>query len=161
MALRKVISGMQTGADQAGLVVARNFGIETGGTAPKGYRTETGPLPAFARDHGVGEYPSEDYIQRTLKNVRDSDATVLFGRTMSSGSLQTIKFCKSNGRPFIENPQPKELAKFIEDNRVEVLNVAGNRASHNPDVYSKTYQALKEAFIILASRKQLTLKVKK
>ena len=41
--IKKIISGGQTGADQIGLEVALSLGIPTGGTAPKGFITETGP----------------------------------------------------------------------------------------------------------------------
>jgi RNA polymerase sigma factor (sigma-70 family) len=40
--VRKVISGGQTGADQAGLFAAEAFGIETGGWMPKGFLTLAG-----------------------------------------------------------------------------------------------------------------------
>jgi len=40
MILHKIISGGQTGADRAGLVVGKSLGLEIGGTAPKGWKTE-------------------------------------------------------------------------------------------------------------------------
>ena len=40
--ITKVISGGQTGVDTIGLQVAKELGIETGGTAPKGFLRETG-----------------------------------------------------------------------------------------------------------------------
>ena len=43
--LKKIISGGQTGADQAALDVAINFGIPHGGWIPKDRRTEAGTLP--------------------------------------------------------------------------------------------------------------------
>ena len=46
--LERVISGGQTGADQAGWRAARAFGIPTGGAMPKGFLTEDGPCPEFA-----------------------------------------------------------------------------------------------------------------
>jgi Circularly permutated YpsA SLOG family len=39
MLLKKIISGGQTGADQAGLRTAKRLGIETGGWMPQGWRT--------------------------------------------------------------------------------------------------------------------------
>jgi Circularly permutated YpsA SLOG family len=47
-----VISGGQTGADQAGLRAARASGIRCGGMAPKGWLTEAGPAPWLA-DYGL------------------------------------------------------------------------------------------------------------
>jgi hypothetical protein len=42
--LKKIVSGGQTGADQAGLKAARAAGIETGGWA-RSVRPGPGPLP--------------------------------------------------------------------------------------------------------------------
>ncbi|MFH7326653.1 YpsA SLOG family protein [Desulfurivibrio sp. C05AmB] len=41
--LTRIISGGQTGADQAGLDVAIKLGIPHGGWIPKGRMTEAGP----------------------------------------------------------------------------------------------------------------------
>jgi len=45
MGLACVVSGGQTGVDQAALRAARASGIATGGWAPKGWATEAGPAP--------------------------------------------------------------------------------------------------------------------
>lgn len=42
--IKKIISGGQTGADQAALDVAIKLGIPHGGWIPKGRKTEDGPL---------------------------------------------------------------------------------------------------------------------
>jgi hypothetical protein len=47
--VRKIISGGQTGADQAGLAVAKRLGISTGGFMPKGLLTAAGPQPDLTR----------------------------------------------------------------------------------------------------------------
>jgi hypothetical protein len=54
--LTKVISGGQTGADQAGWRAARAFGIPTGGWMPLEFRTERGPCPELAA-FGAVEIP--------------------------------------------------------------------------------------------------------
>jgi predicted Rossmann-fold nucleotide-binding protein len=70
--LRKVISGGQTGVDQAGLRAARAVGLATGGSAPRGWETEDGPAPWLA------ECEREGYLARTEANVRASDGTMIF-----------------------------------------------------------------------------------
>ena len=127
--LKKVISGGQTGVDRLGLSAAKVCGIETGGTAPKGYRTEDGNNPTLKTQFGLMEDNSYLYNNRTEKNVTDSDGTVLFGDMSSSGSKMTIGFIKKHNKPYIENPHSNELISFIEDNNIETLNVAGNRGS--------------------------------
>lgn len=54
MTLTKIISGGQTGVDQAALRAARDLGITTSGTAPLGWITEDGPAPWLA-DFGLIE----------------------------------------------------------------------------------------------------------
>ena len=72
-ALRKVVSGGQTGVDRAALDVALDLGYEAGGWVPKGRRAEDGMIPERYR---LNETPSRDYEQRTEWNVRDSDGTL-------------------------------------------------------------------------------------
>jgi len=80
---KKVISGGQTGADFAGLMAAKNCGIPTGGTAPKGYRIcnpdgSDGENPDL-KQFGLIEHESLEYKPRAIKNVQDSDETIWFG----------------------------------------------------------------------------------
>ena len=51
----KIISGGQTGADLGGLEGARDAGIETGGWAPAGYRTEIGDQEELLKGFGLKE----------------------------------------------------------------------------------------------------------
>jgi Circularly permutated YpsA SLOG family len=53
----RVITGGQTGADQAGLRAAKAFGIATGGFMPRGFLTEDGPRPDFSELYGAVECP--------------------------------------------------------------------------------------------------------
>jgi hypothetical protein len=149
--LKKVISGGQTGVDRLGLSAAKVCGFETGGTAPKGYKTETGNNPTLKEDFGLLEDKSYLYTNRTEKNVTDSDGTVLFGDITSAGSKMTIGFIKKHDKPYIENPSSDELKTFIVENNIETLNVAGNRGSKLTDtqivkiatVLSNTFNELK------------------
>jgi predicted Rossmann-fold nucleotide-binding protein len=43
--IKKIISGGQTGVNQAALDAARKLNIAHGGWIPKGRKTENGPLP--------------------------------------------------------------------------------------------------------------------
>lgn len=141
----KIISGGQTGADQAGLYAAKQLGLATGGWAPKGWRTETGSNPSL-KDFGLIQASSEHYPYRTRFNVADSDGTVIFGDVESSGSKLTIGCCRIEDRPFIVNPTADELQQWCEDNNIETLNVAGNRESANPGIYARVFAVLLAAF---------------
>ena len=71
--IQKIISGGQTGADQAALDAAIKLGISHGGWIPKGRITEDGPL---LDKYKLQEMPTDSYPARTEQNVIDSDGTV-------------------------------------------------------------------------------------
>ena len=147
--LRRVVSGGQTGADQGGLEAALRAGLETGGWAPRDFMTEDGPQPALADRYGLTEC-SGGYDERTVKNVQDSDATVIFARHLDSdGSKLTLDAIARLGRPFIVNPTGAELAEFIREHNVAVLNVAGNRESLAPGVAAEVEHLMLEAVGLL------------
>lgn len=164
MILRKVISGGQTGADQAGLMAAFKCGIETGGTAPSNYYTDNGPNPLLEL---LGLKAEGSYRQRTIKNVKDSDGTVLITVTPnSSGSVLTRNEAIRQSKPFYEidlNPLmrilqngeevPGELPGIIHkassglqfwlvDNLIATLNVAGNREKHKDLLITKAVELI-------------------
>lgn len=126
--LKHVHSGGQTGVDFLGLICAKEMGLQTGGVAPKNYRTENGSNYDLKK-YGLTEDNSYYYSSRTEKNVINTNGTVLFGNMQSSGSKETIKFLKKHRKPYIENPSTDEMYNFIMINNIETLNVAGNRAS--------------------------------
>lgn len=138
MRLRKVISGGQTGADHAGLLNAKRLGLETGGTAPKDYRTEAGNNPGL-RDLGLVESLSYDYKVRTVQNVKDAEATLWFGNVSSPGYWCTRNATIRYQKPFIENPDAERMRLIAQT--YEVINVAGNRFSKNPDVLRRVNEA--------------------
>jgi hypothetical protein len=84
--LRKVISGGQTGVDQAALRAAKDCGLEIGGWCPPGRRCETGVIPAefpleeTEQDRSLGA-PDVPRSQRTEWNVRDADGTLVIRAT--------------------------------------------------------------------------------
>ena len=128
---QRVISGGQTGADQAGLIAARRFGIATGGWMPKGFLTSTGPAPELAREFGLREHPG-NYADRTETNVRLADGTLRFAASFETlGEKCTLKWLRHHRKPFMDidlaTPPPvEEVAAWIKRHNVKVLNVAGN-----------------------------------
>jgi hypothetical protein len=126
--IEKVISGGQMGADRIGLEVASELGLETGGTAPKGYRTSRGPDRTL-RGFGVAESSSGNYPQRTKANIEASDGTVIFAHNLRSpGSRLTIRLCEQLERPYIVNPEPHEFAAWVNEYNIVTINIAGNRS---------------------------------
>lgn len=140
----RIVSGAQTGADQAGLDWAIARGIPHGGWCPKGRKSEAGPIAAR---YLVAETPSADYLERTEWNVRDSDATVIFTmeEQLTGGSKRTADFAAKLGKPwfhFKPRVHPKYLASFLARHKVVVLNIAGSRESSAPQIANLVTAAL-------------------
>jgi len=149
--ISRIISGGQTGADRAALDFAIARGLSHGGWCPKGRKAEDGVIPP---SYSLQETPSADYLQRTEWNVRDSDGTVIFSlaHTLSGGSLRTVEIARKLGRPWLHLPQkpvgslPASLLKrFVKDQGIRILNVAGPRASKEPEVGKFVQETLNEA----------------
>lgn len=136
--LATIVSGGQTGVDRAALDAAIALDIEHGGWCPRGRIAEDGPLRDCYR---LREHPSPKYSDRTKRNVQDSDATlVLYRSVLEGGTLRTIGYAQSFNKPCIkvQLTQPGSLQRvreWIATNRVQTLNVAGPRASKEPDIY--------------------------
>lgn len=139
MSLEKIVSGGQSGADRAALDWAIANGFEHGGWCPRGRRAEDGEIDRRYRLH---ETPSDDYLTRTGWNVRDSDATVIFSTAagLAGGSDATRRSALELGRPCLHLSRANggdpaaELREFVGGHAVRVLNVAGPRASEEPEV---------------------------
>jgi hypothetical protein len=153
----RIISGGQTGADQGGLLAARELGIPSGGTAPKEWWTERGADEQLLRSFGLVECSEPGYDARTRKNVLDSDGTLLLGSYASGGSAMTARIASEVGRPFFHVPFPRatdeehlertsaEFREWLKHSRIRVLNIAGNRESQNPGLQEFTRRFLVSA----------------
>jgi hypothetical protein len=77
----KIISGGQTGADMAGILAARELGLEVDGYAPFGYLTENGPTPSLA-EFGIKEdvkvKSGSQWRHRDIRNINLADGLVAF-----------------------------------------------------------------------------------
>jgi hypothetical protein len=85
--------------------------------------------------------------------VIDSDGTaILFNGLLSGGTLLTVNLCKREGRPHLVIDASKvsvveaaaEIARFVEEHDIKVLNVAGPRASGWADGYRYAVETLRE-----------------
>lgn len=142
--VQKIISGGQTGADQGALDGALACGIAHGGTIPAGRKTETGPLPERYR---LEELSSPHYPDRTEKNVKDSDGTLILSHgSLSGGSALTQAVARRLGKPCLhidcavvaDGEAVRVVQSWCMENRIWVLNVAGPRASSDPLIYQKS-----------------------
>ena len=95
-----IVSGGQTGADRAALDFAIEHGIPHGGWCPRGRLAEDGPLPDR---YLLRETPTRKYAERTVWNVRDSDATVVFSIAAEpqGGTRLTLQVAARFGKPVL------------------------------------------------------------
>jgi hypothetical protein len=148
--VKKIISGGQTGADSAALDFAISHEIPHGGWCPKGRLCENGTID---QRYQLKETSTKNYPQRTEKNVLDSDGTVIFtiSTNLTGGSKKTTELAAKHHKPWIHLPrggyeEPERLLlQFLMDHKIGTLNVAGTRASKEPDVYKFVKQTLENA----------------
>lgn len=110
--LTTVISGGQTGADQAGLAAAKFLDYRTGGRCPKGYLTELGAEP-WLREFGLVETSSPGYRSRTLANVQVSDGTVIFTPAVLESGPKAERKKAARAARIRDNAREATLARWV------------------------------------------------
>jgi hypothetical protein len=174
--ITKVISGGQTGVDQAALRAARATGLEIGGWCPPGRECETGVIPAefplkeTERERSPGA-PAVPRSQRTEWNVRDSDGVLVIQATVTSRASETVRepadhaakegadsgtewamrCAKRFGRPLlvcdVSDPGAKEkIRQWLERFSIIVLSVGGPAESTCPGIGERAYRLLCAVF---------------
>lgn len=150
--VEKIISGGQTGVDQGALEFALSHGVVCDGYCPKGRMCEDGRIPDR---YPLTELMSEEYEARTLKNVRESDGTLVLVRdgNQGEGTRLTIHYCQELKKPFevLDMSMDRQemfdmFIQWLEDSDIRVLNVAGNRESHDQGIHEETIEFLEFLF---------------
>ncbi len=149
--IEKLISGAQTGADRAALDAALELGIPCGGWVPKGRLSEDGIIPAHYPC--LIETPDSAVEMRTEWNIRDSDATLILSHgRLDGGSLYTRIRAEELGKPWLHidflktGPEqaPAMARSWLDIVQPQVLNIAGPRASKDPQIYDSTARFLRQ-----------------
>lgn len=150
MALRKIISGGQTGVDRAALDVAQELQLERGGWCPLGRLAEDGVIP---NKYPLRETATANYAERTELNVRESEATLIL--TLGApigGTLYTLECAARLQKPYLVvdlalPAKPDAVRRWIADNRIAVLNVAGPRQSQSLEGYRLASRFLRTCLV--------------
>ena len=155
--VERITSGGQTGVDRGALVAALNRGFPCGGWCPAGRRAEDGVIPEI---YPLSELGSSGYRGRTLRNVLDSDgSTIIYFGDLSGGTRLTASYCRAENRPYLlidahqtpTDEAARQIAAFVEEYSVVVLNVAGPRASGHPAGHSYAREAITRLLRIAAT----------
>lgn len=157
MAVRRLVSGGQTGADRAALDAALASGLDCGGFCPAGRGAEDGAIPPR---YPLTETGSADPAQRTRANVAAADGTLLIVPAAArdawgAGTRLTEAVARETGKPCLVlvpgDGEVERLVDWIEGQRIAVLNVAGPRESEAPGIYAAARDVL-ERMISAAPR---------
>jgi hypothetical protein len=152
--IRKIISGGQTGVDRAALDAAIKLAVAHGGWIPKGRLTEDGPLPDIYK---LKESRSSGYAERTAQNVQDADGTLIISRgPLTGGSEYTREMAVKHKRPWLHIDLSQMAAfqaasainQWVLQNEIEILNVAGPRASKDPGIYPEALNIIESAYYL-------------
>jgi hypothetical protein len=152
--LEKIISGGQLGADQAALDAAIKYNFPHGGWIQKGRKLKNGLLPV---KYKLEEMPVAGYKERIEQNVIDSDGTVIFSHgNLSGGADYSRKMTERHNRPTLhidlndtaEVTAASIINTWVIENNIEVLNVAGSRASEDPDIYRNTMYIIEDCILL-------------
>jgi len=154
--LRRIVSGGQTGVDRGALDAAIAAGLEHGGYCPRGRRAEDGSIPAR---YQLEELAARSYRARTEANVVHSDGTlVLAPGALTGGTKLTVQLARHHQRPVLVIDIAKEgidaivsqVLAWLQAESIEVLNVAGPRASSAVGIASLAHDVI--AAVIAGAR---------
>ena len=143
--IEKIVSGGQTGVDRAALDAAMQLGIPVGGWCPRGRRAEDGRI---SDDYPLMETAAANYSDRTERNVRDSDGTLIIsGGPLTGGTALTRSLAVRLGKPVFvidlrNDPSPDVSDEWLAEHQIKTLNVAGPRESQQPGIYDRVVQFL-------------------
>lgn len=165
--LDKIISGGQTGVDQAALRVGLDKGIKIGGWCPPGRVCENGKIPLEytlieTKNERSEDAPNIPRSQRTENNVKDSDGTLILkpqGLKNDKGTEWTIKCAQKFNKPFVViDPYVANAEKLIIDwlsnnSSLKILNIAGPSEKTFSGINNQTYNLLLKTFSIPQNKK--------
>ena len=137
--LKKIISGGQTGADQAALDAAIRLGVAHGGYIPWGRMTEIGVLPS---KYKLQELNTDNHFDCIEKNVKESKGTLIisageFNDDFEYARRLTMKHTHQLFVVDLELTTSSEAASLVYDwiqiHKIDVLYVIGPFANEYPN----------------------------
>jgi hypothetical protein len=159
MARLKVISGGQTGVDQAALRAAQDCGLDVGGWCPPGHLCETGlipdrfPLQETPEDRSPLA-PDIPRSQRTEWNIRDSDASLIL-RPASLAADPGTDWAKRHAdrlsRPLLvvdpwDPDATGRIRAWLDSLEIRTLGVGGPSEGTIPGIGDQVYAVLLRVF---------------
>jgi len=103
---------------------------------------------------------TSSHVEHAEQNVVDSDGTLIISHgKLTGGSEYTRRMAMHHGRPWLHIDLKSTIGfqaarrtrSWIKSARIEILNVAGPRASKDSEIYQDTADILEIAFYIILS----------
>lgn len=155
----KIISGGQTGVDQAALRAAQDCGLETGGWCPPGRLCETGlipdrfPLQETPEDRSPLA-PDIPRSQRTEWNIRDSDASLILrpaALAFDPGTDWAEQYAAHLGRPVLvvdpwDPGAAGRIKAWLGSLEIRTLGIGGPSEGTAPGIGDQVYSVLVGVF---------------
>ncbi|MDX1838846.1 hypothetical protein DIZ81_13890 [Legionella taurinensis] len=161
--IEKIVSGGQTGVDQAALLVATEMGIDIGGWCPKGGLDENN-VNVLKQFPALKEATSSDPDERTKLNIRDSDGTLIIvpswplPERVKDGTKLTIEDAERQKKHHLiisldnKDEAVQNIKAWINDNDIRVLNIGGPRESNSPGIHQEACELFRDLFKNLSHR---------
>jgi hypothetical protein len=101
--------------------------------------------------------PTESYPERTKKNIRESDGTLILSHGRLTGGSEYIeKWALEYGKPMIHidlnNTEPWKAAAIIgvwvSKHEIGIINIAGSRASKDSKIYDATIDIIESVYVL-------------
>ena len=149
--ITKIISGGQSGADQAALDVAIALGIPHEAWIPAGWGEENGIVSG---PYNFREMPTSSIPQWIKHNILYSNGTLILSHgKLTGGSAAVLESAEPRDRPILhvdlsgtgEFTAAQLIHSWFERNEIAILNVAGARAEKDPGMYNAATRVLETA----------------
>ncbi len=112
----------------------------------------------IAEQYQLQETTSHRYDQRTRWNVRDADVTVLLtiSPELSGGTAMTARYAANIGKPWLHlcrdgedsiEKSARQFRAFVAEHKACRINIAGPRASQQPEAGAFVHDVLTAVFI--------------
>lgn len=152
MTVKKIISDGQSGVAQAALDTAIDLKIPHGGWISEGRNDEK---DALTEKYNLKKISTPSYPKCAEKNVIDSDGTLIIYRgKFSEGSEFAVKYASKHkkeclcvdlniNRGFVA---ARLIQSWMLENNIQVLNVSGNHASEDFEIYADSGRLLRAVY---------------
>ncbi len=152
--IKKIISGGQTGVDQAALRAAMILGLDYGGWCPTNKRSEDGPIPTHFKltptpQERSADAPDIPRSMRTEWNIRDSQGSLVLNPVEHSdpGTSWALQCAETYDKPVMilstDDPEAEQkLMDWLQKHNIKELSVGGPSEKTSPGVGDKVFEFL-------------------